>query len=119
MDVMPTLMHVLGFPDDRYQHLAGRNLWVGGISKTSISTTAYTGESRETMVLHRNGYEAVFYWDRYWESKVPGRVVLQKLTGPDGSLVQHRSAGAYGDALKSLFPDAFDRFIASLEESSR
>ncbi|MGB2351889.1 MAG: sulfatase-like hydrolase/transferase [Akkermansiaceae bacterium] len=118
MDVMPTLMHVLGFPDDRYQHLAGRNLWVGGISKTSISTTAYTGESRETMVLHRDGYEAVFYWDRYWESKVPGRVVLQKLTGPDGSLVQLRSAGAYADALKSLFPDAFDRFIESLEESS-
>ncbi len=115
MDVMPTLMHVLGFPPDRYQHLAGRNLWVGGISKTSISTTAYTGESRETMVLHRDGYEAVFYWERYWESQVPSKVVLQKLIDPDGELVQLKNAKAYGDALKSLFPDAFDRFIKSLE----
>lgn len=119
MDIMPTLMHALDMPARTYQQLAGRNLLAGPVRQTSISTTAYTGKSRETMVMHRDGYEAAFYWERYWESQVPIHIVLERLTNPEGELVQLKDAAAYADALRTMFPDAFERFFESLEVISK
>lgn len=115
IDVMPTLMHALGMPDESIDGLAGRNLLQGSAGQTSVSTTAYAGQSGETMVLHRGGYEAVFFWERYWESEVPTDIVLEKLIGPDGKMVKLKNAEAYADELRLRFPDAFKRFFQSLE----
>lgn len=119
IDIMPTLLHALGMPAGTYSKLAGRNLLAGRASQTSISTTAYAGKSRETMVMHRDGYEAVFYWDRYWESQVPARIVLERLTNPEGELIRLKDASAYAEQLKTLFPDAFGRFFKSMEVISK
>ena len=67
------------------------------------------------MVLHRGGYEAVFFWERYWESEVPTDIVLEKLIGPDGKMVKLKNAEAYAEELRLRFPDAFKRFFQSLE----
>jgi len=71
------------------------------------------------MVMHRDGYEAVFYWDRYWESLVPARIVLERLTNPEGELIRLKDASAYAEQLKTLFPDAFGRFFKSMEVISK
>ena len=118
IDVMPTLMHALGMPLETYQHLAGRNLWDDQLSQTSVSTTDYVGKNPETMVLRRDGYEASFYWERYWESNVPKEIVLKTFTDPEGELVHCMDAEAYAEALKTHFPDAFERFFESLEAAS-
>jgi hypothetical protein len=115
IDVMPTLMHALGMPPETYQQLAGRNLWDEALIQTSVSSTDYVGKNPETMVLRRDGYEAVFYWERYWESEVPKEIVLKKFTDPDGELVHCLDAVAYAEELKAHFPDAFVRFFKSLE----
>lgn len=115
IDVIPTLMHALGMPGETISGMAGRNLWAAQKLQTSISTTAYAGKSGETMVLHRGGYEAVFYWEDYWESQVPTEIVLERLIGPDGKMVKFRNAGEYADELRLRFPDAFERFFQSLE----
>ena len=115
IDVMPTLMHALGMPPASYQQLAGRNLWNDTPSQTSVSTTDYVGKTPETMVLRRDGYEAAFYCERYWESEVPKEIVLKKFTDPEGKVVHCLDAVAYAEALKTHFPDAFERFFKSLE----
>ncbi len=115
MDVMPTLMGALGMPENTTRGMAGRNLLAPGDGYTSISTTAYVGKSGETMVLRRAGYEAVFFWDYYWESEVPEEVVLECILGPDGKKLKLADASAYRDELRLRFPDAFERFFKSLE----
>ena len=118
IDVMPTLMHALGMPPETYQQMAGRNLWIDEPSQTSVSTTDYVGKNPETMVLRRDGYEAAFYWERYWESEVPEKIVLKKFTDAEGKMVHCLDAYAYTEALRTYFPDAFERFFKSLKASS-
>jgi len=115
IDVMPTLMYALGLPESTARGLAGRNLLATGDDFTSISTTAYVGKSGEAMVLRRGGYEAVFFWEQYWEAYVPEEVILEHITGPDGEKVMLPNAAAYADELRLRFPDAFERFIKTLE----
>ena len=63
----------------------------------------------------RNGdFTAFFSWPRYWEAQVPERVVLERMSGPDGPIVLSDST-AYLDALKKHFPDAFPRIIESMK----
>jgi arylsulfatase A-like enzyme len=115
IDVMPTLMHALGMPQDSILGLAGRNLLKEEGEKTSISTTAFAGKSGETMVLRRSGYEAVFFWEHYWESQVPGEIVLEYILGPDGKKIKLKNSKAYAEELRRRFPDAFDRLFKTLE----
>ncbi|MBT8037615.1 MAG: sulfatase-like hydrolase/transferase [Verrucomicrobiae bacterium] len=115
IDVIPTLMGALGLPEETRRGLAGRDLLTAGGDFTSISTTAYVGKSGETMVLRRAGYEAVFFWEQYWESRVPEEVILEYIVGPDGTKVKLADASAYAAELRRLFPDAFERFFKSLE----
>ncbi len=115
IDVMPSLMHALGMPKDTIRGMAGRNLLEEEGEKTSISTTAFAGKSGETMVLRRGGYEAVFFWEQYWESQVPSELVLEYILVPDGSKVKLKDASAYADELRLRFPDAFERLFKSLE----
>ncbi|PID80173.1 hypothetical protein CSB20_07995 [bacterium DOLZORAL124_64_63] len=114
-DVMPTLMHALGMPQETTRGLAGRNLLAGGGDFTAVSATAYPGHSGETMVLRRGGYEAAFSWEQYWKSEVPAEMVLEYIRAPDGKKIKRKDAAAYADELRSRFPDAFERFIKSLE----
>jgi len=114
LDVMPSLMYALGMPAKTIQGLAGRNLLLEAGEFTTISTTAYAGQSGETMVLRRGAYKAVFSWDQYWEAHVPDKMVLERLTGPDGK-ISLPDASAYKAELQRLFPDAFDRFFKTFE----
>ncbi|MBT8044272.1 MAG: sulfatase-like hydrolase/transferase [Verrucomicrobiae bacterium] len=115
IDVIPTLMNALGMPANTIDGLAGRNLLAEEGHFTAISTTAFAGKSGETMVLRRAGYEAVFLWERYWESEVPGNIVLELIRDPEGNKIKLKDADAYADELRRLFPDAFDRFFKTLE----
>ncbi|NWK57116.1 sulfatase-like hydrolase/transferase [Verrucomicrobiaceae bacterium N1E253] len=114
LDVMPSLFHALGLPEQSRRGMVGRNLWTGAQEATAISTTAYAGQSGETMRLRRGAYEAVFSWEKYWEARVPEEMVLEQLRGPDGE-IRLSDAGAYEAELRRLFPDAFERFFEHLE----
>ena len=114
LDVMPSLMSVLGMPSETIRGMAGRNLLVNDGERTAISTTAYPGKSGETMVLRRGDYEATFSWGQYWEAPVPEEMVLERLTGPDGE-ISLADAKAYDAELRRVFPDAFERFFKSFE----
>lgn len=114
LDVMPSLMHALKMPAGSYNGLAGVNLLKDKGEHTAISTTAYAGQSGETMVLRRGAYEAVFSWGNYWEAEVPETMVLERLTGPDGR-IQLAGPKAYEGELRRLFPDAFERFFNTFE----
>lgn len=115
LDVMPSLLHALGMPSATIDGLAGRNLFVSaGGTPTSVSSTAYAGQSGETMALRRGEYEAVFSWEKYWEAEVPELMVLERLSGPEGE-VTLPDAGAYKEELQRIFPDAFERFFESFE----
>jgi len=120
LDVMPSLLSALGMPEETVKGLAGANLWkedsgeAENKAHTAISTTAYAGQSGDTMVLRRGAYRAVFSWPKYWEAQVPDTVVLEKITGPDGVITQDDPA-AYAAELRRIFPDAFERFFKSFE----
>lgn len=114
LDVMPSLMYALGMPSETIRGLAGKNLLLSDGDQTAISTTAYAGQSGETMVLRRGDYEAVFSWGQYWEAQVPEEMVLERLTGPDGK-ISLPDAKAYDLELRRLFPDAFERFFKTFE----
>ena len=115
IDVMPSLLHALGMPSEVTEGMAGRNLLEPGGVFTSITATAYVGNSGVTMVLRRDGYEAEFSWGRYWESPVPEEMVLEGITGPDGKRVVLPDADAYAEELRRRFPDAFERFFKTLD----
>lgn len=116
LDVMPTLMHALGLPEGVIRGLAGKNLLAtDGGEHTSIATTAFAGKSGETMILRRAGYEAVFFWENYWESRVPEQVILEYIKSPDGNKMKLDTPQAYREELMRLFPDAFERFFSQFE----
>jgi len=120
LDVMPSLLSALGMPEGTVRGLAGKNLWTRESAEgensthTAISTTAYAGQSGETMVLHRGDYKAVFSWGKYWEAQVPDSVILESVTGPDG-VISKDSPEAYAAELRRIFPDAFERFFKTFE----
>ncbi|BDS05731.1 hypothetical protein NT6N_07710 [Oceaniferula spumae] len=114
LDVMPTILHLLGVSSEGQSKMAGRNLLETRDAHTVISTTAYAGKSGETMVLRRDGYVATFSWPHYWEATVPDDVVLERLEGPDGPVILS-DPSAYEAELRERFPDAFTRFFDKFE----
>lgn len=114
MDVMPSLLAALGMPESSIEGLSGVNLLEKQSTPTAVVTTAYAGQSGETMALRRGDYEAVFSWKNYWEAEVPEEMVLERLSGPDGE-IRLKNAEAYRAELMRVFPDAFERIFASFE----
>jgi membrane-anchored protein YejM (alkaline phosphatase superfamily) len=114
LDVMPSLLAAIGMPEATISGLAGKNLLKKDNGHTAITTTAYAGQSGETMVLHRGAYCAVFSWGKYWEAHVPETVVLERITGPDGPIVK-KNAREYAGELRRIFPDAFERFFKTFD----
>jgi hypothetical protein len=107
LDLVPTFLHALGFPETTWSRMPGRSLLKEGGS-TSIVATQFAGDLREAMLWRRDGYEAAFSWDAPWEGKVPGRLWLERLQGPAG-IITHDSPAEYEAGLRRLFPDAFAR----------
>ncbi len=115
LDVMPSLLDMLGYPLVEAQKMAGKSLLDVEGSHTQIATTAYAGKSGETMILRRDGYQATFSWSNYWDARVPDDVVLERLEDPRGKPVLLASPDAYAAELRKLFPDAFTRFFDQFE----
>jgi membrane-anchored protein YejM (alkaline phosphatase superfamily) len=115
MDIMPTLLSALNIPKRLRPVMTGADLFSAKRKTHSvISSTAYAGKTGETMMLRNGDFTAFFSWPRYWEAQVPERVVLERMSGPDGPIVLSDST-AYLDALKKHFPDAFPRIIESMK----
>ena len=114
LDIMPSILHVLGISENGAAKLTGHNLLANEEPHSIIATTAYAGKSGETMVLRRAGYTATFSWPNYWEANVPEDVVLESLTGPEGKVILANPA-AYAEELRKRFPDAFERFFDQFE----
>ena len=115
LDVMPSLLDMLGSSSAAIEKMAGRSLLGTEGSHTQIASTAYAGQSGETMILRRDGYQATFSWSNYWDARVPDDVVLERLNDPNGEPVLLPSPEAYAAELKKLFPDAFTRFFDKFE----
>lgn len=115
MDIMPTLLSALNIPKRLRPVMTGADLFSAKRATHSvISSTAYAGKTGEAMMLRNGDFTAFFSWPRYWEAQVPERVVLERMSGPDGPIILNDST-AYLDALKKHFPDVFPRIIESME----
>ncbi len=106
LDVMPSVLSYLGVERDVVSKICLGNdlLKTADSEKTVIRVTAYPGQSRECLLLTRAGYEASFYWSRYWEAKEPSEMTLLRLEGPDG-VVLLKSPEDYHAELLERFPD--------------
>jgi len=113
-DIMPSLFSYLGISDEYISTMSGTNLLKPNGEHSILVATAYANKTGETMMLKRNGYTAYFSWSRPWEPRVPERMRLERIMGPDGDLIDGKEIH-YGDKLRELFPDAFDKFFISLE----
>lgn len=113
LDVMPSLLAYLGAPSEVTGQMAGHNL-LSGDEHSVITTTSYAGTSGETMVLRRGDYAAYFSWPRYWLANVPERISLEYIEHK-GEKVMLESPEAYLEELRTIFPDAFDRFIKKMD----
>jgi len=114
LDVMPSILNMLEVPVEASNTMAGKNLLVEEKSHSLIAATAYAGQTGESMILRRDGYQATFSWPVYWDARVPEDIVLERLEGPNGKIFL-ADPGAYADELKKLFPDAFTRFFDKFE----
>lgn len=115
LDVMPTLLDMLAAPSEVNGKMVGRSLLGKLESHTQIAATAYAGQTGETMILRRDGYQANFSWSNYWDARVPEDVVLERITDPGGLTIILDSPEAYAAELRRLFPDAFTRFFSKFE----
>ena len=114
LDVMPSLLDMLGAAPETSAKMAGKSLLKKEEFHTVIAATAYAGQTGETLILRRDGYRATFSWPQYWDARVPESMVLERSEGPDGKIILADPA-AYAEELKRLFPDAFTRFFDKFE----
>jgi hypothetical protein len=76
LDLMPTLLHHLGMPDEALRPLAGRNLFKQE-ARDAIITTGWTGLSGISMVFVNPGGKIRFAWDSPWLHRMPGDVEMR------------------------------------------
>jgi len=115
LDVLPSLLSYLGVDSKVVSQMCVGNslLEVDESEKTVIRVTAYPGQSKECLLLTRAGYEASFYWSRYWEAKEPTKMILLSLKGPEGAILL-KSPEDYHSHLLKRFPDLDQFFTLNL-----
>ena len=114
LDIVPSILDALGCPPGQLGGLAGRSLHDGG-DATVMVTSHFVSHNCEGMHWRRNGYEAAFSWDKIWVPGLPGRIWLERISGPEGDL-RFKSAAAADEALRRLFPDAVGRWFTRFEQ---
>ncbi|HWB02088.1 MAG TPA: sulfatase-like hydrolase/transferase [Verrucomicrobiales bacterium] len=113
LDIVPTILDAVGFPESAWQGMPGRSLYREKES-TSLLNTCYAGQNGETMLWRRDGWEAAFSWSKTWELRPPDRMWLERLTGPHGP-VDCENPAEYEAELRRRFPDAFSRVFNTIQ----
>lgn len=117
LDIVPSILDVLGCPRTQLHGMAGRPLRQGG-DLTVLVTSHFASHDFEAMLWRRNGYEAAFSWAKIWVPGRPDRLWLERLSGPSGPL-RFESPVAAEAALHRYFPDAFERWFTRFEQDDR
>jgi hypothetical protein len=115
LDVLPSLLDHLGYPESTFAHLPGHSLLRERGEATQINITSYCGIMGIAMAWHRGNYTATFRWDNPWATQLPDTVSVDDITGPNGSL-NLDSPEAWDAALREHFPDAFERYFSKFEK---
>lgn len=115
LDLVPSVMELLGCEPESWAGMAGRPLRGGGDGSVLV-TSHFASQNGEGMHWRRNGYEAAFGWKKVWVPGEPVRVWLERLSGPGGDLKFDTPAQAE-EALKRLFPDALERWFERFERA--
>ena len=116
LDIVPSILDVLGCPPEQLQPMAGRSLRHGG-DATVMVTTHFASHNCEGMHWRRNGYEAAFSWAKIWVPGMPQRIWLERLTGPGGDM-RFATPDAAQAALQQYFPDALERWFTRFEQDA-
>ncbi len=113
LDIMPSIFDHLGASQKTLQHLKGQSLLNIYPELTSIITTNYAGTNGETMLWKNGAYEASFSWPHYWTGNLPEKLTLESIT-KDGVNIHKNKPEECLEQLTQLFPDALERFLASI-----
>ena len=113
LDLMPSILDVLGCPPTQWEGLAGHSLRQTG-EPTTLVMSHYASQNGEGMLWRRNGYEAAFAWEKIWVPGQPDHLWLERITGPHGNLPLDNPAAATA-ALHEYFPDAIPRWFVKFD----
>lgn len=115
IDVLPSVLDFLGYPESSYAHLPGRSLLKEQTEElTQVNITSYCGIMGIAMAWHRGDYTATFRWENPWSTQLPDTISLDDLTDANGSL-DLATQEEWDAALKQHFPDVFDRYFSRFE----
>jgi len=113
LDLIPSILDVLGCPPSQWEGLAGHSLLQPG-EPTTLVMSHYASQNGEGMLWRRNGFEAAFAWEKIWVPGQPSHLWLERITGPHGNLPLETPATATA-ALHEYFPDAIARWFVKFE----
>lgn len=116
LDILPTVLDVVGAPESSWRDLPGRSL-LRTADATSIAVTCYASQNGETMIWRRDGWEAAFSWASPWQLAPPERIRLERLTDPGGRALECSGPAEYAEQLERRFPDAAARIFSRWERT--
>jgi hypothetical protein len=112
LDLLPTLFDAVGLEASTWADLPGQSL-LKPQDRTTVITTHYAGKNGEAMLLIRDGWQAAFGWEHFWEPIVPEKMWMERIEGPQGSAGQ-QPPETFMPLLRQRFPDVFGRVFQDL-----
>ncbi|MGC6564208.1 MAG: sulfatase-like hydrolase/transferase [Akkermansiaceae bacterium] len=116
LDVLPSVLDFLGYPESTFSHLPGRSLLKKHDEEgTQVTITSYCGITGIAMAWQRGDYKATFRWKNPWSTQLPDTISLDDLTDANGSL-DLATPEEWDTALRKHFPNVFDRYFSRFEK---
>jgi hypothetical protein len=113
LDLLPSLFDAVGMEEKTWADLPGQSL-LHPQDRSIVITTHYAGKNGEAMLLLRDGWQAAFGWDHFWQPIVPQKLWLERIEGPQGSASQ-QAPETFLPLMRQQFPDVFGRIFKTLE----
>ena len=114
LDVMPSVLEALGFPEKYRAPLVGRSLLsekAGG----AVIASGWAGRTGIAMALVKPDLKAGFTWPSPWEQRVPDEAHLKQFSNLNDGEVNMLKRGAV-ERVRSEFGEVIGRFFVRFEE---
>ncbi len=119
LDLMPSVLHMIGLDAKFYQPLSGRSLLdYGGPPREAVVSTYNRGLNGTGLCLISGDTKAKFTFGRFWSHRVPDHLYIAEYSDLDDRLVDPRADlgdRTHADLLRELYPTFAERFTARFE----